>query len=297
MAAQREVLSALFGADHPYANGGEPVPWTWQNITRFDLLDFARKHYVGKNATLAIVGVVDPAQVRKLVETYFAGIPAGAPSDAIPPVRPVRPGAIGLVIPDSPAATDVALGWPAGAYSGDQLAARLVAARMLDRRLHIVRESLAASYHVEASLLALSGGGVYLARGSIDGGRVEEAIRAMRKQAAGLAAGERLEADFVRARREVIHEIVAGATASAELARSIEALARAGNPDEQRRLLVEAVAGVTVAEVREVLARDLHGDREAIVVAGERPFLEKVFAAAGVTNRTLRRGEVARAAH
>jgi zinc protease len=73
-----EVMKRLF-TKHPY---------TWVPIGSMEHLDaatlkefqdFNKKYYVPNNAVLVIAGDIDIAKTKKLVETYFGEVPAGAP--------------------------------------------------------------------------------------------------------------------------------------------------------------------------------------------------------------------------
>jgi zinc protease len=282
ISVERALRGAMFGADHPYVNTGDIAPWTWENIGRFDLSDFRKRHYVGKNGILIVAGAFDPDQARTLADKYLSGIPAGVPTDRVSPARPVRAGAMGIV-KEADALTPIVLGWPAGPRDDAQYPARLVAVRILDRRMQIVRQSLGAAYDVSAQLLSLSAGGVYLVSGRVDSQRAAEALRIMRAQAAALRAGEKLEGDFVRSRQEVIRQLVGAASASPEVAASIEWVVRSGRSPTYREELMAQVAKLTVADVRKVLANDLRLAHEAIAVSGPREFLDKTFAAADLT--------------
>lgn len=73
---------------HPY---GVPVVGYMsdlETLSRRDLAEYYSRFYGPNNATLAIVGDVDPAQVRDWVEKYFAAIPRG---EEPPPVLAQEP--------------------------------------------------------------------------------------------------------------------------------------------------------------------------------------------------------------
>jgi len=58
-----------------------------QQLTRPALVDFYRKHFVPKDMVLVVVGAVDPARVRPIVDATFGRIaPATPPPRATPPV-------------------------------------------------------------------------------------------------------------------------------------------------------------------------------------------------------------------
>ncbi|MFZ1530056.1 MAG: pitrilysin family protein [Ferruginibacter sp.] len=73
-----EIMRRLF-TKHPY---------TWVTIGSMEHLDaatlkefqdFNKKYYVPNNAVLVIAGDIDIAKTKKLVESYFGEVPAGAP--------------------------------------------------------------------------------------------------------------------------------------------------------------------------------------------------------------------------
>lgn len=66
-----EALNAAAFVAHPYHN--PTIGWMDDiaNYTRTDAEKFYAKYYVPSNATIAIVGDVDPAKVIKLAEKYF----------------------------------------------------------------------------------------------------------------------------------------------------------------------------------------------------------------------------------
>lgn len=73
---------------HPYGNGLIGHPSDLESITRQDAWDFFRKHYVGGNMTIALVGDVDVPAVRELAGKYFAGVSSAPPP---PPLRTKEP--------------------------------------------------------------------------------------------------------------------------------------------------------------------------------------------------------------
>ena len=68
-------MSALY-LNHPY--GIPVIGWRAEieGLTREELFDFYRQHYVPNNATLIIAGDVQPDEVRRLAEEHYGQIPA-----------------------------------------------------------------------------------------------------------------------------------------------------------------------------------------------------------------------------
>ncbi|WP_038037703.1 M16 family metallopeptidase [Thermorudis peleae] len=90
-ALREEVVAAAFRA-HPY---GHPVIGYREDLlalTRDDLYQHYRTYYTPGNATLVLVGDVDPADVLERVAQRFGDIPSGTPP---PPLRVREPEQLG----------------------------------------------------------------------------------------------------------------------------------------------------------------------------------------------------------
>lgn len=102
-----------------------------QGLTAADARAWYKKWYAPNNATLVIVGAVDPIQVKKLVQHYFANLP----SHAIPPRASIReldrPGErqMTLRLPGEVPALYLGFNWPSLASSGQR--ADIYALRLL----------------------------------------------------------------------------------------------------------------------------------------------------------------------
>ncbi|MCW3104997.1 MAG: processing peptidase [Bacteroidetes bacterium] len=86
------ILNEAFGhayTVHPYrwTPGGSPEYINKAAIQEF--IDFYKTFYVPNNATLSIAGDINPAQVKALIDKYFAPIPKG--TKAIPRPTAVEP--------------------------------------------------------------------------------------------------------------------------------------------------------------------------------------------------------------
>jgi len=76
---QEEIFHQLFPKNHPYYASVIGSHADIEAARLADVRDFFRLYYAPNNASLAIVGDIDPAETRKLVEKYFGPIPAGDP--------------------------------------------------------------------------------------------------------------------------------------------------------------------------------------------------------------------------
>jgi zinc protease len=79
---QEELFHQLFPREHPYYASVIGSHADIEAARLADVREFFQLYYSPNNASLAIVGDIDPAQTRELVEKYFGPIPAGKP---VPP--------------------------------------------------------------------------------------------------------------------------------------------------------------------------------------------------------------------
>ena len=87
--ASIRISEMLYPADHPYH---WPTIGSQQDLTAASMEDvqgFFRTWYAPNNASLVVAGDVEPAEVRRLAEKYFAAIPKGQPIPS-PNARPVK---------------------------------------------------------------------------------------------------------------------------------------------------------------------------------------------------------------
>jgi zinc protease len=150
---------------------GHPYSWTpigsMEDLAAASLEDvahFFRTYYAPNNATLAVVGAVDPAQVRALAERYFGWIPR-APEVTRPSVPvPAIPETRYLTQEDRVTLPEVTMIWRTGPrFSGDD-AALTALARILtgDKNARLFRrlvydEQIAQSTSAWNSAMLLSG--------------------------------------------------------------------------------------------------------------------------------------------
>jgi zinc protease len=76
---QEELFHQLFPQDHPYHASIIGSHADIEAARLEDVRSFFQLYYAPNNASLAIVGDIDPGNTRELVEKYFGPIPAGKP--------------------------------------------------------------------------------------------------------------------------------------------------------------------------------------------------------------------------
>ena len=81
--AERAFYEQLYGR-HPYATSPLGRVETVRGLTPQDTRGFHERHYVGRNALVAIVGAVSRAEAERLAEEVVGQLPAGRPAPDLP---------------------------------------------------------------------------------------------------------------------------------------------------------------------------------------------------------------------
>lgn len=86
---------------HPYGESVIGHMSDLQTLTRSEAEAFFRQYYGPSNLTVAIVGDVDPANVKRLARKYFAGIPSGPKPEPVETVEPPQRGERRVTVEDA----------------------------------------------------------------------------------------------------------------------------------------------------------------------------------------------------
>lgn len=284
----RQLYSTVFGPNHPYTTNGSPNPTSIGRINRDAVMDFKRKHYSARNATLVIAGNFDPDEAESLVRDNFGGWGGGhedQPVAAAPKPRsgPEYIGVIGRKLPQM----QIAIAYPAPAGIDDKQAARMVLQVMLNERMGALRHELGSTYGVYARKTTSIGPTMYQMGGTVDAARAGESLAAMRAGVDKLRAGDGFEEDFVKARRSIVQKLLGQSTVSAEVADRLAQIEKYGLPDDYYTQLLQKVATVTPDEVKALLEAELRPELEVVVTMADRETLEAAFTEAGLADFKL----------
>jgi predicted Zn-dependent peptidase len=94
-----EFLAIAYKA-HPYGVHVIGHMSDLQTLTRAEAEAFFRKHYIPSNLTIAIVGDINPEQVKKLAEQYFARIPSSPKPEPVETEEPPQLGERRVTVED-----------------------------------------------------------------------------------------------------------------------------------------------------------------------------------------------------
>ncbi len=110
-----EFWAASYKA-HPYGEPGIGHMSDLQSFTRAEAEDFFKRYYNPANLTIAIVGDVDPDDVRRLADVYFGRLERGAKPEPVETTEPEQRGERRVVI-EEPSQPIVISGWHKGSVN------------------------------------------------------------------------------------------------------------------------------------------------------------------------------------
>jgi zinc protease len=286
----RQVMTALYGPNHPYTKTAIVTPESADKVHRDSLDDYRHKHFSAGNATLVAVGNFDLKYAEKLVRSTYSEWDKGTVDKPVDPTpfKRTGPAFVGVTKNKPDQQVTVTIAYPAPAGIDGQEGARRVLAEMLNIRAEDVRFKLGSTYGLYMSKQTHKGPGAYILRGgaviggTIDAERAGESIKALRESFDMLRKGEHFDEDFVRARRKILSQLLGESTVTTEEAGRLVQVEQYGLSPTFYNTLLQQVAAVSPAQVKALIAHELDPNNEVIVVLADKAHLDKTFEGAGI---------------
>ncbi len=296
-AAEREnrFFEALYGPGHPFVRPRITDRKQLRDISVRDLEEFRGRHYRAANSALIITGGFDMELAIQYVDAFF-----GSPelrdrkNTWLEPKRTAartaapepQPGSIRVMTEADPerVQTDVRIDFPLAEVYGDDHAALLVMADMLNFGVGRVRMELGASYgtyaFVDGDRPRVSIGG------AIDSARAGEGLAAIRGAIQELRTREDFERRFAFARRNVLQRMINAQGDPKAFANTLAQAVRNGRSYEYFRELARQVANLRPEQVEAQIDRVLVESRSVTMVQGPAAGVDNAVAGAGLTDVT-----------
>jgi zinc protease len=244
-----------------------------QALRREDLVAFRAQHYRADGAVIALVGDLSSAAAHSLAERLSSALPAGPAPAVLPPVLPVSgPARVDIAHPAAQA--HLLLGLQGFAYGDPDYVALMVANYVLggggfsSRLTDEVREKRGLVYSVESHFTP-----------QLRAGPFEISLQTRRDQAPmALALVRRILADFVRdgpsaaelrdARQHLVGGFPLRLDSNRKLLGFLSTIGFYQLPADWMEAYPRAIAGLTLAQVRDAIRRRVHPDQLLTVVVG-----------------------------
>jgi predicted Zn-dependent peptidase len=273
---------AIWGDADP--RGHVVTPQERRDVSRQALLDFHARHVVPGQATLYVVGDVDPQRMRDLAERAFGGwkpaVPA--PPQALPFTAPPHTGPR-IILVDAPGAgqTSIAVGsvmppFDKDASAAEALASAVVADVGAGRLNRNLREDKGWSYGFGGGLQdAPSGERLFVASGTVQADRTAQSLTELAREFAAVATTRPLTQAELDGQRDAMMRGAAqrfagnGAVLSALVTSGAYGLPFDRAASSDRRL-----AAVTLDQAQAIASRMVRPDALTWVVIGDRRTIE-----------------------
>ncbi|MFP5357053.1 MAG: M16 family metallopeptidase [Gammaproteobacteria bacterium] len=258
---QALIPRLVYGEDHPYATAWQTprVEQTLRSAGREAMLAYYQRWVRPDNATLLVVGDVDMATLKPLLERHFGGwqAPAGPrPAVELPPAAPATAPRVFLVNRTGAEQSYIAAVQAAPpARHAQEVPMQIVNTAfggMFTSRLNLnLREDKHWSYGARSQLREAQGDRVLALLAPVQQDRTADAMREMQKELRELLGGRPLKADEIRAAQRALTLTLPGDNeTNAGVAGSLRYILENGLPDDYYNTLVGEVLAQTPAGLR-----------------------------------------------
>jgi predicted Zn-dependent peptidase len=283
----------LYGDAHPY--GQRPTEASVKAITREDVMAFQKVYFQPGRAIITVVGDVNPAKVKGVVEKTFAAWKKAGdkPSFDYPKLPELRPATIYLVDKPGSAQSVVNIGLPGPPRNTPDYFALLVLNHILggqfQSRLNAnIREQKGYSYGVGSGFAYGKGPGAFRAGGSIISAKTDAALIEFMKEFRGIE-GERPVSDeeLNIAKDSLIQALPQRFSSVLAIGNTITSLMVQGLADDYYQNYAKNVAAVTKEDLLRVAKQYIDLSHLAIVIVGDRSSVEGPLKATGIAPITV----------
>jgi zinc protease len=272
--------ATLYGAQHAYGRSGAGTEAALRAVSTAELRDFYQRYYRPNNTTAIIVGDLDEATARRLLESAFGGWQRGA----VTPLRvadapQVRGRTIYIVDRPGSAQSVVRLGRVGVPRSTEDYYALEVMNTILggsftSRLNQNLREDKGYSYGASSGFAYMPAAGPWSASSAVQTQSTGPALREFMNELRGMH--QPLPADEVeRAKNFLAMRYPAGFQSVAGIAGRLSEVVQYNLPADYFNRYVDNVLAVTKEDVERVARQYLDPDNVAIVVVGDRQVIEQ----------------------
>ena len=291
--ADRAYAAILYGSDHPY---GRPLGGTeeaTEATTREDLERFYRSHYRPNNATLIVVGDVQPADIESRIARLFGGWERGEVPRPTYSEVPASAGTTVYLI-DKPGAPQSSvrigtIGVPRSTtdYFALQVMNTILGGSFTSRLNQNLRETRGYTYGAGSGFDMRREAGPFTARAEVTGTKTDSSLIEFMKELRGMLDTVP-QRELEKAKRYLQLGLPADFETTTDIGFRLAPLATYGLPLDFYNSYVQRIEDVTQADVQRVARRYIDPSRLAIVIVGDRASVEPTLRALDLGPVTVR---------
>lgn len=278
-ASAGDVAAKLFFAQlykgHPYALPPEGSEAGLKALTRDELAAFHARHYVGRNAVLALIGDIKLSEARAIAERVLGGLPAGAAAPALPRVADVvKRGRAERVLTHPSTQTHLLIGEPGMTrndpdfyplYLGNFV---LGGSGLISRLAQEVREKRGLSYSVYSYFLPLREPGPFLLGLQTKNSQRAEALTVVRQVLKEFTESGPTPEELAAAKKNVTGGFPLRIDSNKKIAEYLTVIGFYDLPLSYIDDFIPRIEAVTAEQIRDAFRRRVHPEHMLTVVVG-----------------------------
>lgn len=291
--ANQAYAAILYGSGHPY---GRPLIGTEasvQGLSTGDLSAFYRASFIPNNATLIVVGDVNPAQVEARIRALFGSWQRG-PVSSFAFTQPPAAGATTIYLIDKPGATQSsfrigAIGVPRSTrdYFALSVLNTILGGSFTSRLNQNLRETRGYTYGARSVFDMRRSAGPFTASAEVIGGKTDSALVEFMKELNSIREAVPAE-ELQKAKRYLQLGLPGDFETTQQIAGALVPVVLYDLPLDYYNTFVQNIEAVTQADVQRVARQYINPSSLAIVIVGDRKTIEQGLKAVNAGPITIR---------
>jgi zinc protease len=260
---------------HPYALPADGSAAGLKALSRDDLVAFHARHYVGRNAVLALIGDIKLRDAKALAERVLGGLPAGEAAPPLPRVADVVPRASAERVLAHPSSQSHLLIGQAGMarndpdfyplYLGNHV---LGGSGLVSRLSQEVREKRGLSYSVYSYFLPLREPGPFLLGLQTKNSQRAEALAVVRRVLQEFVDKGPTPEELAAAKKNVTGGFPLRIDSNKKIAEYLTVIGFYGLPLTYLDDFIPRIEAVSAEQIRDAFHRRVHPEQMLTVIVG-----------------------------
>lgn len=259
--------------DHPYSYRSVGDVETIGRLTRDDLLDFYRRHYVADRAVVAIIGDVSRQEAEAIAEQLTGSLPRGGAAAELPAVEPL-PQAVTRIVAHPATQSHILIGAPGIRRDDPDYFALFVGNHILggggfvSRINEEVRQKRGLAYSAYSYFAPQRARGPFVIGMQTRRDQAEEALAVVRRTLREFIAEGPTEQELRAARQNITGGFPMRIDSNRKIHEYLAAIGFYNLPVNYLETFVANIERVSVADIRAAFARRVDPERMVTVVVG-----------------------------
>jgi predicted Zn-dependent peptidase len=270
----------VYGSTHPYGLASIGTEGSVKSLTTADLQSYYQTNFKPNNATLIIVGDVNPDQIEQKVNGLFGGWQRGNVPQLVYG-EPPKPAATTIYLVDKPGAAQSsfrigAVGVPRSTkdYFALTVMNTILGGSFSSRLNQNLRETRGYTYGASSRFDMRRAAGPFTAAAEIVAAKTDSALLEFMKELNGIRQSVPAD-ELSRAKRYLQLQLPGNFETTQQIAAALVPVALYGLPLDYYNNYVQSIEGVTQADVSRVAQQYVNPGSLAIVIVGDRKTVEQ----------------------